>query len=348
MAAAMRMVRAGPGVTIQDAGRHSYLRFGVTPAGPMDWQAFRTAHLALGNDPAKAAALEVSVGGVEVVCEEAAAWVAFCGGEFSWRRGAQEFGPAARLHLQPGETLIARPACSGAFAYLAVAGGFDTPIVLGSRATHTRSSMGGIEGRMLQIGDSLPWGTAPAALRETALFEAGIEAPWLARNLAPIRVILGPQDDYFSVAAIATFFASTFRLTAAADRMAYCFTGPEIAHKKGYNIVSDGIALGAIQVAGDKQPLVLMADHQPTGGYPKLGHVARVDISRLAQMRPGEACRFVQVSAGAARRALITRDDEIMQTAHHLRPVMRVPSTEELMRLNLVGGVTDGRASDEM
>jgi biotin-dependent carboxylase-like uncharacterized protein len=348
MAGAMRVIRAGPGVTIQDAGRQSYLRFGVTPAGPMDWQAFRTAHLALGNDPAKAAALEVSVGGVEVACEDAAARVAFCGGEFSWKRGARDYGPAAVIRLEPGETLLARPGRFGAFAYLAVDGGFLTPIELGSRATHTRSLMGGIEGRMLRAGDLLACGATETTLQKAANAESSIEAPWLVRDSAPFRVVLGPQDDYFSATAIATFFASAFRLTATADRMAYRFAGPEIAHKKGYNIVSDGIALGAIQVAGDKQPLVLMADHQPTGGYPKLGHVARVDISRLAQMRPGEVCRFVEVSADEARRALITRDDEIKQTARHLHPLTRVPSTEDLLRFNLVGGVTDGRPNDEL
>ncbi|MGP0058963.1 MAG: biotin-dependent carboxyltransferase family protein [Beijerinckiaceae bacterium] len=348
MVGAMRVLRAGPGVTIQDAGRYSYLRYGVTPAGPMDWQAFRTAHLALGNDPAKAAALEVYVGGVEVACEEAAVWVAFCGGKFSWKHGARDYGPAAVLRLEPGETLIARPGRFGAFAYLAVEGGFLTPIELGSRATHTRSSMGGIEGRMLRAGDRLACGAIQTTSQESRYVDASIEAPWLARDLGPFRVILGPQDDYFSATAIAAFFNSAFLLTAAADRMAYRFSGPEIAHKKTYDIVSDGTALGAIQVAGDRQPLVLMADHQPTGGYPKLGHVARVDIARLAQMRPGEVCRFVEASADEARRALITRDDEIMQTARHLRPLTRVPSTEDLLRCNLVGGVTDGRPSDEL
>lgn len=340
MAGVLRVVRAGLGVTIQDAGRTSYLRFGVTPAGPMDWQAFRTAHLALGNDAVKAAALEVSLGGVELICEHEPLWVAVCGGAFSWKRGAEEFGPAAVLRLAPDERLIARPGPSGAFAYLAVAGGFTTPVVLGSRATHTRSRLGGIDGRMLQADDLLPCGDAATASH----VEARIAAPWLARAAAPMRVVLGPQDDYFSKEAIASFFAAEFRLTAAADRMAYCFAGRRITHGDGFNIVSDGIALGAIQIAGDEQPLILMADHQPTGGYPKLGHIARVDIAPLAQMRPGECCRFAEIDVETARRALIAREDEIATTRHYLRPIGRVPTTEELLRFNLVGGVTDGRA----
>jgi 5-oxoprolinase (ATP-hydrolysing) subunit C len=344
MAGAMRVVRTGPGITIQDAGRRSYLRFGVTPAGPMDWQAFRTAHLALGNDPAKDAALEISVGGVEVACEDAPLWVAFCGGAFSWKRGAREYGPAAVLRLEPGQTLSARPGAFGAYAYLAVEGGFATPVELGSRATHTRSMIGGIDGRMLRAGDVLPSGPD----RKTSHTEAGIDAPWLARDSAPFRVVLGPQDDYFSTEAIAAFFNSDFRLTAAADRMAYRFVGPETAHKETFNIVTDGVALGAIQIAGDKQPFVLMADYQPTGGYPKLGHVARVDISRLAQLRPDETCRFIEASAETARQALIAREDEIVQTARYLRPMQRVLSTEHLLSSNLVGGVTDGSAHEDM
>jgi 5-oxoprolinase (ATP-hydrolysing) subunit C len=339
MAGSLRVVGAGPGNTVQDAGRRGFLRFGVTPAGPMDWQAFRTAHLALGNDPAKDAALEISLGGLELVCDGAPLWVAFCGGEFSWVRGIEDVGLAARLHLMPGDSLRIRPGRFGAYAYLAVAGGFATPRVLGSRATHTRSMMGGIDGRALKAGDSLPCGDVDAT---TALFEARIKAPWLARDASPMRVILGPQDDYFSDAAIETFFASDYRLTIAADRMAYKLEGPDIAHTKGFNIITDGVALGAIQIAGDKQPLILMGDRQPTGGYPKIGHVARVDIVRLAQLRPGETCRFVEVSTDQARDALIAREDEIARTADYLQPLKRAPSTEDLLRLNLVGGVTRG------
>lgn len=346
MAGILRVVRAGPGHTIQDAGRPGYLRFGVTPAGPMDWQAFRTAHLALDNDPATAAALEISVGGLELACEEAGLWVAVCGGDFSWKHSGREVGPAARFHLQPGDTLAVRPGAFGSYTYLAVEGGFDTPIVLGSRATHTRSFIGGIDGRMLQAGDRLACLAMQMGSRDTGFSEARIDAPWLGRDDAPLRVVLGPQEDYFSAEAIAAFFANEFRVTTTADRMAYRLAGQEIAHQKGFNIVTDGVALGAIQIAGDKQPLVLMADRQPTGGYPKIGHVVRVDISRLAQLRPGDPCRFVEASVDAARAALLAREEEILHTADYLRPLKRLPSTEDLLRLNLVGGVTDGRVAD--
>ncbi|HEY4848067.1 MAG TPA: biotin-dependent carboxyltransferase family protein [Methylocella sp.] len=337
MRGGLRVLRAGPGATIQDGGRHGYLRYGVTPAGPMDWVAFGTANSALGND--RAAAIEVSTGGLEVICEGAPLAIAFAGGAFLWRRDGVLLPKAARLLLEPGKTLAARAGESGAFAYLAVEGGFETPVTMGSRATHSRSAMGGIEGRMLRAGDVLP--AASTGRLDGANFEAMIDAPWLAREPDPFRVVLGPQDDYFTVATLGAFFEGQFTLTPVADRMAYRFDGPDIVHARGYDIVSDGVALGAIQVAGDKKPLVLMADRQPTGGYPKLGHVARADIGRLAQMRPGETCGFRAARAAEARAALLRREDEIATTRQRLRPLRRALTSETLLEANLIGGVVD-------
>jgi 5-oxoprolinase (ATP-hydrolysing) subunit C len=195
MRGGLRVLRAGPGATIQDGGRHGYQRYGVTPAGPMDWVAFRTANSALGND--RAAAVEVSTGGLEVICEDAPLALAFAGGAFIWRRDGVLLPQAARLLLEPGKTLAARAGDSGVFAYLAVEGGFETPVTMGSRATHVRSAMGGIEGRMLRAGDVLP--AASTMTLDNASFEAMIDAPWLAHEPDPFRVVLGPQDDYFTV-----------------------------------------------------------------------------------------------------------------------------------------------------
>jgi biotin-dependent carboxylase-like uncharacterized protein len=345
MRGGLRVLHAGPGATIQDGGRHGYLRYGVTPAGPMDWVAFRTANLALGNGD-RAAAIEVSVGGLEVVCEGAPLALSFAGGAFVWRRDGEPLTIAARLLLQPGEVLAARAGDFGAFAYLAVESGFETPVTMGSRATHMRSAIGGTDGRMLRAGDVLP--AAPTVRFYGASFEAIIDAPWLAPAPDPFRVVLGPQDDYFAAETLSAFFAGTYTLTPMADRMAYRLDGPEIAHARGYDITSDGTALGAIQIAGDKKPLVLMADRQPTGGYPKLGHVARADIGRLAQMRPGETCGFREASVAEARAALFAReDDEIAATVARLRPLRRALTSETLFAANLVGGVVDPLDSEQ-
>jgi len=322
----LSVLSAGPGATIQDAGRFGLRRYGVTPAGPMDWTAFRTANLALGN-AADAAALEIGPGGIELInAGPGAIGIAFCGGGFSWLRDGELVGAAARLVLAPGTHLAARPGVAGIFTYLAVAGGLRTPVELGSRATYARAGIGGLNGGMLQAGDLLPL----AEDADAPLEEAMIVAPWLRPDLdAPLRVVLGPQDDYFEPAALDLFFSAPFKIIAG-DRMAYRLDGPAIAHSRGYNIVSDGVALGAIQIAGDKKPLVLMADHPPTGGYPKLGHIARADIGRLAQLRPGRTCHFAQVSAETARQALLALEDAVALAESFCRPLRRVAALTDL------------------
>jgi 5-oxoprolinase (ATP-hydrolysing) subunit C len=335
--ACLRVLHAGIGATIQDAGRYGYLRYGVTPSGPMDWAAFNTANCALGNDD-RAAAVEIAVGGLKVACEGAPLWVAYAGGKFVWRRDGEPLPRAARLCLEPGMSLEARAGESGAFSYLAAEGGFATPVTLGSRATHTRSGIGGIDGRMLRNDDVLP--VARRRRGGAANFEASIDAPWLAQQRT-LRVVLGPQDDYFAQDALSLFFAEEFTLTAMADRMAFRFDGPEIPSARGYDIVSDGIALGAIQIPGDKRPLILMADGQPTGGYPKLGTIARADIGRLAQIRPGDRCRFKMAGADEARAAFLQLEEEIAGTVLHLSPLRQKLTTKGLLEANLIDGVVD-------
>jgi biotin-dependent carboxylase-like uncharacterized protein len=335
MAAHLKILRVSPGATIQDNGRFLLRRYGVTPSGPMDWTAFKTVQHVLGNSN-DSAAIEISVGGIEIKSVEDTFDLAFAGGGFSWTRDGKPLPSTMRLNLRPGERLAAKSGSWGAWAYLGIAGGFDTAIEMGSRSTHLRSSIGP---PMLREGDCIP--APPQRMR--AANDQRILADWLRQDAKPIRVLLGPQDDYFSPAQREAFFFEPFRLTASADRMAYRFAGPKIEHALGFNIVSDGIALGAIQIGGDGQPLILMADHQPTGGYPKLGFVIRADIGRLAQMRPGETCRFTSCSMSEARAALFTLEDKIAATA--TRTVAVGFSSEVLRSRNLIDGVV--RTSDE-
>jgi 5-oxoprolinase (ATP-hydrolysing) subunit C len=328
----LTLASVGPGATVQDGGRRGWLRYGVTPAGPMDWVALETANVALGN-AAEAAAIEIGPGGVALTVD-APLPLAFAGGGFAWSRADVPLPAAARIMLKPGETLRARGGTWGSFAVLAVPGGVEVAPVMGSRATHTRSRLGGLDGRALQAGDRL---TVAAAAPQD---DVAIEAPWLAHADAPLGVVLGPQDDHFEADAVDAFLAATWTLTPQADRMAYKLDGPKIAAKT-HDIVSDGVALGAIQIAGDGKPMVLMADRQPTGGYAKIAHVTRANIGRLAQLRPGESCHFVRVDAEAARMTLLDLRAKIARTGDRLAPLRRVPSAASLMRENLVGGVTD-------
>jgi biotin-dependent carboxylase-like uncharacterized protein len=337
VSAALHVLAAGPGVTLQDGGRHGYLRFGVTIAGPMDPLAFATANLAAGV-AADAPAIEVSLGGVELAAEGQALVLGIAGGAFRIALGEQVLPAASLLRLEPGERLQVRAGEAGAWCYVAVAGRIDIPPVLGSVATHTRSGLGGVGGRGLVASDLLPI----AEPRLGRIGVAAILARWLNRPGERIRVVLGPQDDYFTDEAIATFLAGPWRLSARSDRMAYLVDGPRLDHARGYNIVSDGIAHGAIQVPGDGRPIILMADRQPTGGYPKIATVISADLGQLAQMRPGAQLTFAAISiaeAVAARR----RERDALAAGVGFKPLVRTHFPSEfLLERNLIDGVTAG------
>jgi biotin-dependent carboxylase-like uncharacterized protein len=335
MSAALRILAAGPGVTLQDGGRRGYLRFGVTGAGPMDRLAMATANHAVGA-PAGATAIEISLGGIDLAADGATLTIALAGGSFDVSLDGRKLPAAARLALAPGSTLRVRAGAAGAWCYLAVGGRIDIPLVLGSNATHTRSALGGLNGRALGAGDVLP-------IRDAIPCDAGtaaIVAPWLERSDDAIRVILGPQADYFSAQQIATFCHEGWTISHRSDRMAYFLEGPPIAPANGLNIVSDGIVMGAIQVLGDGRPMVLMADRQVTGGYPKIATVIGPDVGRLAQMRPGSRVRFVATTieaAVAARRA----EAALLETPIEMVPLVRKDfSAELLLGSNLISGVT--------
>lgn len=331
MNARLLVLSAGPGATVQDVGRFGLLRYGVTPAGPMDAGAFAAATLAAGAE----AALEISLGGVELAAKGAAIGLAIAGAAFDIKLDGAALPPACILVLTPGARLIIRPGASGAWCYVAPFGRLNLPPVLGSLATHTRSGLGGLEGRALRAGDALPLND----LRAAPASPMAVEARWLMRPKSPLRVLLGPQDDYFTPAAIEAFFGAAWRLSPRSDRMAYRLEGQALQFAKGHDIVSDGVALGAIQIPGEGLPLVLMADRQPTGGYPKIAHVIGPDLGALAQARPGEEVSFTRVSldeAVAARRTLF----EAVKAGVRLTPLHRdMLSTDLLLSSNLIGGV---------
>jgi biotin-dependent carboxylase-like uncharacterized protein len=331
--AILRVLSGGPGATLQDAGRHGYLRFGVTAAGPMDRLAHAAANHAVGNS-AGATAIEVSVGGIEVTAESAPLRVAIAGGEFALSLDGRPLPSAVALTLDEGAVLKIRAGASGSWCYLAVAGRFALPKVLGSHATHTRTGFGGVDGRAITAGDRLGIERSGSSTSPGA-----IVAPWLDRPFDTVRVVLGPQQDYFADDQISAFLAGPWSVSARGDRMACFLDGPRLLHAHGYNIVSDGIAMGAIQVPGDGRPIVLMADRQSTGGYPKIATVIGPDIGKLAQARPGTTFRFEAVSieqAVAARREEAT----LLARGIVVEPLVRTHLTSEfLLGLNLIDGV---------
>lgn len=342
MTAALHVLAAGPGVTIQDGGRHGYLRYGVTVAGPMDPLALAVANLALGNR-ADSAAIEVSLGGIEVTAEGGPLAVAIAGGAFQVTLDGQALPPAVVARLEPGATLKLRAGPAGVWCYLAVAGGVDLPSVLGSSATHARTGMGGLEGRMLAAGDRLP-ARGTASVAASGEITAGlIVAPSLDRPAGMIRVLLGPQHDYFAQDQIAAFLAGPWTVSSRGDRMACFLEGPRLSHRLGFNIPSDGVAMGAIQVPGEGQPIVLMADRQSTGGYPKIATVIGADLGRLAQARPGTLIAFGAVSHAEAVQALAA-ERSFLSGRITVEPLTRSRfSSEFLLGLTLVDGWIDAK-----
>ncbi|MCJ2122344.1 biotin-dependent carboxyltransferase family protein [Methylobacterium sp. J-077] len=330
---------AGPGVTLQDGGRHGYLRYGITAAGPMDPLMHATANRAAGNR-LDATAIEISTGGLTVTAEGGPLGIAMVSRSFRITLDGAALPDAVALTLDPGRTLTIRAGASGAWGYLAVQGRIDVAPVLGSTATHTRSGLGGLHGRGLAAGDRLP----VAETRPGEVSPHRLLAPWLDRDPQKIRIVLGPQDDYFASDQIDAFLAGPWTVSPRGDRMACFLDGTPLTHAKGHDIVSDGVAMGAIQVPGNGLPIILMADRQSTGGYPKIATVIGPDLGRLAQVQGGTRLSFRRVTVAEAVAARRAERDALRE------PVLREPvvrtdfASDFLLGLNLVDGVTDGGA----
>jgi antagonist of KipI len=204
------------------------------------------------------------------------------------------------LILQAGDVVKLGAARVGVRAYVAFAGGVDVPAVLGSRATYVRGRLGGLAGRALRKDDRLA--PLPAPLPPVRRARAGVRSAF--DEEPEIRVVLGPQADRFTDDGLRTFLGSAYEMLPQSDRMGARLRGPRIAHAAGHDILSDGIALGSIQVPGDGQPIALLVDRQSTGGYTKVATVCSFDIGRLGQVKPGHRVRFRAVTLSDAQRAL--------------------------------------------
>jgi biotin-dependent carboxylase-like uncharacterized protein len=302
---AIEVLDAGPQTTVQDLGRHGYLRYGIPPSGPMDRWAFVLANRLVGN-PDSAAALECTLVGPRLHAHEKMV-IAVTGAEMPVTVNDREVPRWTAIGIKPGDLIRLGPARSGVRAYLAIVGGIDVPVILGSRSTYLRGRLGGYEGRALRKGDLLTLASPNAAtdrlegrtVRSGAIPDYGGEPD--------VRVILGPQADRFTAEGIEAFVTGPYEMTSHSDRMGARLTGPLIAHARGHDIISDGIPLGGIQVVGEGQPIVLLVDRQSSGGYTKIATVCSFDISRLSQVKPGQRLRFRETHVAEAH--AILRDE---------------------------------------
>lgn len=327
----------GPGTTIQDQGRFGWQKYGLGPAGAMDRPAQAMANALVGNG-AGAAVIELALAGARLLVEGGTARIALAGAVMPLKIDGAIVAPLTAVTVNAGQVIEIGTARAGQFGYLAVAGGFALQPVLGSLALHMKAAVGGIGGRAFRAGDHLPLFLAAPVGPDLAATNS------IAIDTGPIRVLLGPQDDYFTEAGLATFLSAAYTITPNADRMGIRLTGPKIEHgPKGYNIVSDGIATGAIQVPGNGEPIILLADRQTTGGYPKIANVITADLGRLSQMRPGESFSFAKVTRAEAITALRAQQAALEGFRASLRPAGAVGlDSARLLSLNLVDGWVSG------
>lgn len=304
----MKIKVISPGVltTVQDTGRFGHQAAGIPEAGAMDRASLRLANALVGN-PKDAAALELTVfGGTFEFDGEGT--IALTGADMRPFLNGNRMPVNTAVPVKTGDRLELGAASRGMRAYLAVSGGIDVPAVLGSRSTDLKSRLGGLEGRKLRAGDVLAsgadGGSRPQAAAELAEVQGSPCEPVLQRlaqstdpeGVTRIRFLFGPQDAMFAEDAKKTFTDSIYTLSAACDRMGYRLEGAAVPSLNGTDILSEGICFGSIQVPANGQPIVMMADHQTTGGYAKIGTVLSEDLPLLAQLGPGKRIHFVPVT----------------------------------------------------
>ncbi len=298
------VLKPGLLTTAQDEGRPGHRAFGMPVAGAIDRRSFRVANLLARNAPG-AAALEMTLlGGAFRFEREAIASV--CGADMRATLDGEPVRTPSAFAVRAGATLAFSSAAAGVRCYLAIGGGIDVPPVLGSRSTYARAGVGGLDGRALRAGDVLPVAAAgPATAPAPSPFPLELETELLPPDgEVRLRVLLGPQDDHFTAEGLSTFFASAYKVSNRNDRMGYQLEGPAIRRARGPDIVSDALLPGAVQVPGNGMPIVMMADCQTVGGYPKLGYVIGPDLGKLAQARFGDMVRFERCSGPQAVQAL--------------------------------------------
>lgn len=308
----LEVVSAGIASSVQDAGRFGLQRYGLVPSGAMDRLSLATANSLAGNALFDAA-IEIGPFGAAFTAREGPVRIALTGA----LRTAEIDGRIAPLYrtllLPENATLLLGAVREGVFSYLAVEGGIGGEPSFGSRSVNARAGLGSPLPRSLQNGDRLPVATAmPAAV------ERMIAPP--SPSGAAIRVVMGPQHEEFG-AACELFLESEWRVSASSDRMGYRLEGPKLAHRGGYNIVSDGTVDGSIQVSGNGQPIVLMKDRGTTGGYPKIATIITADLGRFAQTRFGRSVRFDAISIENAQSAARAFQDMLHALPDRVRKI---------------------------
>jgi biotin-dependent carboxylase-like uncharacterized protein len=341
MSAGLKVLAPGLHTTVQDLGRPGYQAIGVPVSGALDGVNLWLANALAGNPPGTPA-LEVLVSGPVLEIAADTVRMALAGPGASLAIGAEKAGINAgqSVTLPRGEIIEVIAGSQSACCYLAVEGGVAVPLVLGSASTYVRAAIGGIDGRALRQGDFVPLGMARASDRGELCLSSSVSAT----GDQPIRVVLGPQQEYFAEEAVTALLNEEFRISQSADRMGMRLDGPFLKHRRGWDIVSDAIMTGAIQVPGSGQPILLLADHQTTGGYPKLATVISADLPIVGRRRPGDSLRFAAVTVETAEALCRAAECRLTEMVSRLEPVPDRPGIDlgSLYDGNLISGVVSG------
>jgi biotin-dependent carboxylase-like uncharacterized protein len=340
MKSCFRVLDAGLLTTVQDLGRVGFQHLGVGVSGALDPVALRAANILVGNSP-DVAALEIAYRGPTLALDFGSARCAVVGGTPQIQvspggRGA----PGQSFRVAAGETLKIGSIHDSAVAYLAIEGGLDLTAVLGSVATDIRGCMGGYKGRALRAGDEIPLARMHCSVRQEQKFTSlSLPAPKM------LRVVLGPQDDFFSAEEIHRFLEAEYTVSPGSNRMGLRLAGRAIKPKMA-DLISDATASGSIQIPGSGEPILLLADRQTTGGYPKIATVISADVAAAGRLQIGGRFRFKAVSVASAieeRRKLAMTLERLPQQLCDLK----IPSVN-LAEWNLISGVVDGCRVDEL
>lgn len=324
------VVHPGMMTTVQDEGRWDYLAFGMPRAGVMDRYAYRMANILCGN-PAGAAVLEMTMLGGEYIFQKACR-ISICGAAMAAKINGLPIELWCALDVPAGADLELGYATKGCRTYLAITGGIDVPLVMGSRSTYTKAAVGGVEGRLLKAGDQLNIGSFDEAVSKTA--PVSVPPEWIPdyAEAAEVRVMPGPQDDLFEPVALKVMCSGQYNVTNEADRMGYRLEGPQLKHIGKADIVSDALCRGAVQVPGNGQPIIMMADCGTTGGYTKIATVIGPDLYRIAQSRPEDAIAFRVCGDSEAVAAL--RDEQTRY--EQMSALVAAASVPQARTMNLV------------
>ncbi|WP_285849129.1 biotin-dependent carboxyltransferase family protein [Metabacillus litoralis] len=321
-------LRSGLLTTIQDLGRYGYQKYGVIVSGAMDSYSLRIANLLVGNSEGEAA-LEITLMGPTLLFEKDML-IAITGGDLSptiegasvplWRPVFVKKGSKLQFGLQK----------SGCRAYLAVAGGFAVNEIMKSKSTYLRAEIGGYQGRAIQEGDILEVNSMSEGafsqiekLKNKQNKRPFQPANWSVRwnEFLPliknpnIRVLPGTQYEKFTSHSKEQFFTQSFRVSPQSDRMGYRLSGPAIELEEKLEMLSEAVAHGTIQIPPDGNPIILLADRQTTGGYPKIGQVATVDLPVVAQVMPGQSISFTEITLEDAERLYLEKEKNLKQLA---------------------------------